>query len=186
MPQESASPLLSPDLHEIGTRLVDLLNQTGFLYRFPEFAGVTLACMAQHFTPARKLLESCEPDRKQIGHKESPEGYSIGKIERSDPLAAAYDYALEGYRTFVNHLKRVAAESTDASGQECNALSQVGDESDPQRILECKTLIETYSERAAADAQKEFHPIDEQDWQGFRMILFFFLLELEKARKPQP
>lgn len=35
---------------------------------------------------------------------------------------------------------------------------------------------------AVAGASKGFQPVSDEDWQGFRIVLFFFLLELEKAQ----
>ncbi len=184
MPEDSASPLLSDDLHEIGTRVVDMLNQIGFLYRFPALAGVTLACITQHVGPLRKLLQDCEHDRVTLGRKQSSDGYAAGSVERADPLIAAYDYAVQGFRAFLRHLTAAVADSPDTSPAERSALAEICDYDapDPQRILILKDLIDAHGEHAAAAALREFQPMDEQDWQGFRMVLFFFLLEIEKTR----
>ncbi len=185
MSKESTSALFSPDLHEIGSRIVDLLNQTGFLYRFPALAGVTLACIAQHLDPMRALLGAHRQERESFGRRQSPTGYTVGSITQADPVGAAFDYAETGYRTFLRHLKRVASQSPAATPDDLSAIARVCDDRDPpgaEFVLRHKDVIESFSDEVVSVASAEFQPLAEDDWQGLRMVLFFFLLELEKDR----
>ncbi len=182
----ASRPMLTADLHEIGTRLVDLLNQTGFLYRFPEFAGVTLACIAQHIEPTEALLTACKGARVRLGRSQSNDGYNVGGVTREDPLEAALQYALSGYRTFARHLQAIVADDADIAPADRQALIEAlpGDRpGDPQQILHIKELIEARSKVVIEQAASDFEPMAEADWQGFRMVLFFFLIELEKCRQ---
>lgn len=188
MSNGSSTPLFSRDLHEIGTRLVDLLNQTGFLYRFPGVAGVTLACIAQHFDTLERLLAGCESRREALGESQSRDGYTVGGVNRPDPLMAAFDYACRGYRAFVDHLKAVASARSmpEADRAAITAICEARPAAAPQDFLSRRELIETMSEQAASEAAREFQVISEQDWQGLRIVLFFFLLELEKTALSEP
>ena len=180
---ESTS-ILSSDLHEIGTRLVDLLNQTGFLYRFPDLAGVTLACIAQHIEPIDRLLDKYRDERESLGRQQSADGYSIGDITRLDPIQAAFDYTLEGYGAFVRHFQRLADADPELPASDRQALMDClppEQPRDPAGILECKDLIDARSGAAIREAVGEFQPLAQEDWQGFRMVLFFFLIELQKS-----
>lgn len=182
------SSLFTAQAHEIGTRLVDMLNQTGFLYRFPAFAGVTLACISQHIEPMTRLLRSCEQARLKLGMEKSAGGYSVGPINGPDPLGAAFEYACLGMRTFMQslaHLSRQSHDAGEAGTQDELAafIGTCGDQAapDPKGILRLKDTIETYSEAAAKVASGSFQPMTEIEWQEFRMVIFYFLLDLQKA-----
>lgn len=183
----NGSSLFSPELHEIGIRVVDMLNQTGFLYRFPGFAGVTLACISQHIAPMKRLLRSCEQARRELGKEQSGGGYALGKVSGPDPLIASLDYTVQGLRTFLSALSRIAgkAKIADHAGSSCDidALIKTFDESNaphPETILELKEVIESFSEEAAREASKSFEPMADLEWQKFRMVIFYFLMDLQK------
>ncbi|NOT01670.1 MAG: hypothetical protein HOP29_13695 [Phycisphaerales bacterium] len=180
--------LFSAELHEIGARLVDLMNQTGFLYRFPSFAGVTLACIVQHVDPLRRLLQSVEPRRVAAGRDESPDGYSAGDVGGPDPLVAAYDHALRGLDAFLAGLAEVVKEHTErggsSAGRELSVLARIcaeGSSVTPAAILEIKDAIDECGERAAARALRRFQPLTELEWQNLRMVIFYFLLNLQRS-----
>lgn len=182
-----ATPLFGSRLHELGTRLVDLLNQTSFLYRFPSVAGVTLACISQHLDPVRRLLGACEPERSALGRSQSSAGYSVGTFLAPDPLAAAYDYAATGFRCFQDGLGQVAATVpgawTDVSAEDIAAFARIcrqDEVPDPHALLAVRELIERHSEQAAQRALSRFQPMPDLEWQRLRMTIFYFLLELEK------
>ena len=83
-------------------------------------------------------------------------------------------------------MNAVAEKDTGISADSRRALLEalpVERPGDPQRILEVKDLIESYSKAAIEQAGTAFEPLAEADWQGFRMVLFFFLVELEKCQR---
>lgn len=183
-----SDPLFSTELHEIGTRLVDMLNQAGFLYRYPSLSGVTLACICQHIGPMQRLLASSEEARIALGREKSPQGYTVGCGSGADPLSAAFDYAMAGFRVFLRHVAAVAAkeESDDSSGGGLELLKEVCDATRPpaaQAILRVKDLIESHGERASKDAASDFQPLEDMESQRVRHEIFYFLLDLEKRRK---
>lgn len=186
--QPDRPSLFSDDLHEIGTRLVDLLNQTGFLYRFPSFAGVTLACIVQHVDPLRRLLRSIESRRDALGRDEAPGGYTAGDVQGTDPLIVAYQHAVCGLEAFLAGLAEVVKERTEgagsSAGRELSVLARIcaeGTGVTAAAILEIKEALDESGEQAAARAVRRFQPLSELEWQNLRMVIFYFLLNLQRS-----
>ena len=176
--------LLSPNLHEMGTRLVDMINQISFLHRFPALAGVTLACINQHFDPMKQLLHACERDRLALAGQKHPNGYAAGPVRGDDLLSAAFDYAVKGYRTFLECLAETADASPSENTLALKRLSEAPLASRPQAVLDLKDVIETYSDAAAKKAAARLKPMDDLEWQKLRIDIFYFLLDLERATQP--
>ena len=183
-PRAEGDAMLSPDLHEIGTRLVDMLNQVSFLHRFPALAGVTLACINQHLDPMRRLLRGFEADRLLLAQKKHPDGCVAGSVRGDDLLSAAFEYAVAGYRTFLECLCETAAASDSESVSALKRLTETPLTSHPQMVLDLKDEIERFSEVAAERAAARFEPMDDLQWQKLRIDIFYFLLDLERAGRP--
>jgi hypothetical protein len=167
--QPEESPLFSGDVHDIGTRLVDLLNQVSFLYRFPALAGVTLASITQHITPLRRLLDEHADKIAKLAKHAYPQGTNVGAFSGPDPLNTSYDYAVAGLGAFLDALEPLCSAGNLSTAQQC---------------LDAKDAIEKHSERAAVQASEQFKPMAEAEGQLVRMVVFYFLLDLEKMHKP--
>lgn len=177
--------MLSPNLHEMGTRLVDMLNQVSFLHRFPTLAGVTLACINQHLDPMKQLLEGCERDRLALAGEKHPKGYAAGPVRGEDLLSAAFDYAVKGYRTFLECLAEASVASPSETTLALKRLCEAPLVSRPQAVLDLKDVIESYSEAAAKEAAVRCEPLEDLEWQKLRIEIFYFLLDLEQATQPR-
>ena len=52
---------------------------------------------------------------------------------------------------------------------------------DANEILKLQDVIEPLGEAAAKAASVSFQPMIDIEWQKFRMVIFYFLLDLERA-----
>ncbi len=187
----SDKSMFSPDIHEIGTRLVDILNQTGFLYRFPAFSGVTLACICQHIAPLQRLFAACEVERSRAIQSAAGKSFTAGNVTGPDPLAAGFDHAQAGWGAFLSALadqaNRARGETQPAKHADLDeiiACCHAGASADPAAFLRLKDTIESLADDAVAEAKSRFKPMSEVEWQRFRMSIFYWLIELQKQRLP--
>ncbi len=174
--------LFSATYDEIGTRIVDLVNQVGFLYRYPDLAGVTLACISQHLQPLQKLLANCAKLREAFSLLDYKDGSTFGDYTGSDPLQAAFDYGLAGFDIVLQSLRQeLEAEPSDDGVGELRTVLSSGDRPNPKKLLAVTDAIDRLGPRVLERASASFTPLPEVEWQKLRLVLVYFLLDLQHA-----
>ncbi len=184
MPAPPDKPLLFTERYdEIGTRIVDLVNQVGFLYRFPELAGVTLACISQHLQPLQKLLADCADLREAFSQLDYRDGSTFGDHTAADPLQAAYDYSLAGFDAFLDAVRQHLDKSQPSDPSLANLRQALNRDChpDPRKLLDLTETLDQLGPQVAPAASARFTPIPEVEWQKLRLVLVYFLLDLQHA-----
>lgn len=169
--------LFSPTYDEIGTRIVDLVNQVGFLYRYPEVAGVTLACISQHIQPLEKLLDGCAKLREAFSQLDYKDGSRFGDHIGADPLEAAFNYGMAGFDRFLDALRA----STTVGDPVLQGVLEATERPDAKKLLSVRDAIDALGPSTVATASKSFTPIPEIEWQKLRLVIVYFLLDLQHA-----
>ena len=150
---------------------------------FPELAGVTLACISQHLQPLQKLLADCADLREAFSQLDYRDGSTFGDHTASDPLQAAYDYSLAGFDAFIDAVRQHLAQSqsdTDSLGSLKEVLERDGPP-DPRKLLDLTETLDRLGPQVSPAASARFTPIPEVEWQKLRLVLVYFLLDLQHA-----